>query len=291
MKSRKAISWSLFLSLCLAVTALAQSERSVERSNRVSVQSLELPPFSIFALPLSDNPDEMQSGLDQSELEAFLAQAKGDRLKSSFAEHHYLWIVPMVFYKSRGLFTKRSWASEELKQGQLISSFLARLADRPELTISRLDQDTFRRGLVRLRDWFVSLCQDNQTLAAMIFTLDSGPFFGSEGDSLRLTEMKLIGSVRIPGQRARFVLVTDGKQPEPMIVGVVNEDESVRWLVRLSGLRQGRLVTAPLRNDIARKVEGYGWTLDLMAERLSRNIRCRIYLDESLNLRFYYLSW
>ena len=41
-------------------------------------------------------------------------------------------------------------------------------------------------------------------------------------------------------KRSKFVLLTDGSTPEPMVIGILNEDESVGWLKRFSNAPNGR---------------------------------------------------
>jgi len=279
------------LVVALTGTLCGQVLRPVDTSNRIDLASLKLPSFSIFGLPLSGDPIESGDLVEQSRLDDFLHKVNAERAKDGLKEGDYLWIVPMILYKSRGLFYKDSWTSEEVKQGQMITRFLGRLADKPDLIIIEPDQDSFGKGLARLRDWFVSLCRDNRTLASMIFTLDSGPFFGEEIAVNRVRAMRLIGSVAIPKQRARFVLMTDETQPEPMVVGVINSDNSVRWLKRLRGTPKARIANAALAERKMVTQEGYGFVLRLIADWSSKGQRCSLYLDESLRLRFYYLSW
>jgi hypothetical protein len=88
------------------------------------------------------------------------------------------------------------------------------------------------------------MCKDNKTLASMIFTIDDGPFLGSDIDVSTFPKMKLIESAPIPGKQASFVLMSDGSQPEPMIIGVLNEDKSVKWLKRFSNSPHGRITSA-----------------------------------------------
>src|SRR5262249_9251221 len=136
------------------------------------------------------------------------------------------WLIPLAIYKSRALFAKESWTLEEIAQGQRLGAFFARLTDKPELRIEKSDQKSFGEGLLRLRDWFASLCRENSTLASMIYTLDDGPFFGEEVDANEYSKMKLVESAPIPNKRASFVLMTDLSKPEPMIIGVLGEDKS-----------------------------------------------------------------
>ena len=100
-----------------------KDNNSGQSSEKPSEGSLKLPSFSIFGLPLSGDQNEMNDLLDPRALDQFLATVRGDQVKRGIKERDYSWIIPMVFYKSRSLFEKDSWTSEDVRQGQLISSF------------------------------------------------------------------------------------------------------------------------------------------------------------------------
>lgn len=173
-----------------------------------------------------------------------------------------------------------------MEEGQFISNFFARLVERPELEIKATNQKSFGRGLQNLRDWFADLTQDNKTLASMIFTMDDGPFFGQQVDERRFNSWKRLQSAPIPGTRAKFVLMTDNRAPEPMIIGVMNADNSLLWARRYSN-DSGTLDNASLSKSSVETVEGYGF----LAIMSSGGESSRVYRDEKLGLRFYYVSW
>jgi hypothetical protein len=269
-----------------------QTNPSISSEKKAKASRLELPSLAIFGWSPSVVPKEGDKPFSAAELEQFLTEKEKHEaeIKRNEKEPFY-WLIPMVFYKSRNLFSKESWTVEEINQGKLISNFFARLTSKPDLSIEGSDQESFRHGLVKLRDWFASLCRDNKTLASMIFTLDDGPFFGGEIDTKAYPEMKLIESVTIPGKQASFVLMTDGNQPEPMVIGVLSEDKSIRWLKRFSNKPAGRITEAELQKPAIYKIEGYGYAVALMTDGSSGRERSHVYLDDDLNLRFYYVSW
>lgn len=260
-------------------------------SSKAKDDGLRLPSFSIFGLEPSKDSKNMERPFDPNELENFLAEiGKEEVRKERRKENEYYWIIPMVFYRIRNLFSKESWTAEEIIQGQQASQFFARLVKNPDLRIEKSDQDSFKNGLLVLRNWFAALCQDNKTLAAMIFTMNDGPYFGGVIDINDSLKMKLVESTPISGKQASFVLMTDDSQPQPMIIGVLNEDKSIRWLKRFTN-PPNKITRAELQEPALYKVEGYGYAVALMTEGTSGRERSHVYLDDSLNLRFYYVSW
>ncbi|AKG23132.1 hypothetical protein [Calothrix sp. 336/3] len=274
-------------------TSFAYGQNTLSSSKQtIKAGGIELPSFSIFGLSSSTVPREFDKPLTKAELDQFLIVMHEYEAKNqSSNKFKPYFIIPTIFYKCRNLFSKDSWTVEEIEQGQQVSIFLAKLTRRPDLIIESSDREAFRKGLIKLRDWFASMCQDNKTLASMIFTLDDGPFFGSDIDKSEYSKMRLVDSVSIPKKQSSFVLLTDGSKPEPMVIGMLNKDKSVKWLKRFSNAPNGRITKAELQKPAIYEVEGYGYTVALMTDGTSGRESSRVYLDESLNLRFYYVSW
>lgn len=282
----------LILTLSVSSMVCGQSAQSASSTVNPQENSLQLPSLAIFGLPSSAETANLEKPISSKELEKFIAGIEKERVnKGSAKTQNYYWIIPMVFSRARNLFAKASWTKEEIKQGQEISLFFARIFAKPELKIDRADPESFKNGLRLLRNWFVSLCQDNKILGLMIYTTDDGPFFGEDVAADRIAGMRLLGSIQIPDQQANFVLLSDRSQPEPIIIGVINDDQSVRWLKRYSGAPTGRISSATVVQRSISPVQGYGYGIRLMADWSSGFEPSTIYLDDSLNLRFYFISW
>jgi hypothetical protein len=276
--------------LLLAMPLMAQTKLATSSEKRAPENSLELPPFSIFGI-LPDVPTaKFEEPLKAEELEKLLTQMKRLPSTSPKAKRSYYPIIPILIYSRQKLFLKTSWSQEEIEQGQLLGNFLSQLVDKPELKIEGADQQSFKQGLLRLKNWYASLYDDNQTLGLLIFTLDDGPFFGGPVETEKFSSMKLVDSEPIQGSDARFVLLSDENQQEPMIIGVLNKDNSIRWLKRFSN-PPGRISKAALQKPGVHKIEKVGYIINLMTSGSSGEEHSRVYLDESLNLRFYFVSW
>jgi hypothetical protein len=282
----------LQLLILLSLISCLSGQRSEPPPSQKKAGSLRLPSFSIFGLSPSTVPKEFDKPLSPTEFDQFLTEILRRETENKIAKNERpFWVIPMVFYKSRNLFSKESWSIEEIEEGQQISKFFARLTGKPDLEIKGSGQQAFRIGLISLKDWFASMCHDNKMLASMIFTLDDGPFFGVDIDVDKFPKMKLIESAPIPDKQASFLLMTDGDEPESMVIGILNDDKSVRWLRSYSNSPQGRITDSWLQKPAIYRIESYGYAVALMTDGSSGTERSRVYLDESLNLRFYYVSW
>lgn len=282
----------LILTLSFSCMVCGQAAQSPNLPGNPQENSLQLPSLAIFGLPALGATTNLEKPINAKELEKFIAGIDKARAGKGVAKTtNYYWVIPMVFSRARNLFAKATWTKEEIKQGQEISDFFARIFAKPELKIDRTDPESFKNGLSALRNWFVSLCQDNKILGLMIYTTDDGPFFGETVAAERISGMRLLGSIQIPDQQASFVLLTDRSQPEPIIIGVINDDQSVRWLKRYSGAPAGRISSATVVERTISPVQGYGYGCRLMADWSYGFEPSTIYLDDSLNLRFYFISW
>jgi hypothetical protein len=294
---RASIVCQLLLLLASSGIVSGQSNQSSNAAPVIQADSLELPSFSIFGL--SENIAGIDKPITAKELEKFMAELEKAKANPSRTRPaNYYWIIPMVFYRARNLFAKNSWTVAEIKQGRDLSYFFAKLTGKedlkigkPEVKIEKLDQSSFRQGLVTLRNWFVVLCQDNRTLAAMVYTMNDGPFWGADVDAEGVAEMKVVESIPLPDQEARFILLRDRGPSEPMVFGIINADNSIRWLKRLSAAPKGRISSATFVQRTIYKLEGYGYICSLMVAWNGGMERGSVYLDDALNLRFYYLSW
>jgi len=289
---QRQIVYLLILILSTSATVCGQAAQSSNLTVNPQENSLQLPSMAIFGLPSSGETTNLERPISSKELEKFIAGIEKARVsKGGTKSLNYYWVIPMIFYRARNLFAKASWTKEELKQGQEISGFFAKIFAKPDLKIDKTDPQSFKNGLSLLRNWFVSLCQDNKTLGLMIYTTDDGPFFGEDVAADRISGMRLLESIQIPDQQASFVLLTDRRQPEPIIIGVINDDTSVRWLKRYSGAPKGKITSATVVQRTISQVQGYGYGCRLMADWSYGFEPSTIYLDDSLNLRFYFISW
>lgn len=180
---------------------------------------------------------------------------------------------------------------EEVTEGRQLAAFIAWIAGKPELMIEKTDQRAFRSSLVKLRNWFAGVCRDNKTLPAMLFLTDDLFYGGEEINLARVSQLTPVTTIAIPERQASFVVFTDGSQPEPLILGVVDSDGRPRWLRRYSAAPLGAIASATSHENGIKKLDGHGYVCWLLASWRFGTAASRIYLDESLNLRFYYLSW
>jgi hypothetical protein len=288
--------------LCYVIVLLGLS--AARTSNAQSpLAPLALPSFAIFDLSPDTVPPDLERKYKARELAGMrsaMEKQRADTIRSTTDEtvratakdnRVFYFVVPITFYASRHLFAKETWTAEDVTEGQQLAAFTAWIAGKPELMIEKTGQSAFRSGLVELRNWFVAVCRDNKTLPAMLFLTDDLFYGGKEIDVARVSQLTPVKTIAIPDTQASFVVFTDGLPPEPLIIGVVNSDGRPRWLRRYSAAPLGAIASATTHENGIKKLDGHGYVCWLLASWRFGTAPSRVYLDESLNLRFYYLSW
>jgi hypothetical protein len=268
-----------------------------------AVERLALPSFSIFELSPSTVPVDLERKYQAGELAGLRASLEKQRaeaiasttdtaVKARAKDNRlFYYVVPITFYASRHLFEKESWTATEVREGQRLAAFLAWIAANPKLEIESTDPAAFRAALARLRNWFATMCRDNKTLPLMLSLTDDLFLGGQDIDVARVSGLTVVNRTPIPDTGASFVVLSDGAKPEPLILGVVNADGKARWLKRYSAAPLGAIARVAAHENGIKKLDEHGYVCWLRASLEFGTNASRIYLDQSLNLRFYYLSW
>ena len=276
---------ALFAAIGLA--PISRAEVVAPPSQSPQLESLRLPSFSIFGIEQDQIEDaKLNSQMPEAEMEKLLQAAteKSRGLPREIAKPDPIsFVIPIVMFRSRRLFAQSSWSTQDIAEGQRISRFFARLTAKPELEIFSSKPAVFRDGLVNLRNWYADLCNRNSTLSKMMFTFDDGPYFGFPLPRERYSSLELIKAKKIPGRNEKFALFTDGKTAEPIFIGVLAPNGALKWAARFNKNSSVTINGAYLSDQFSETIDGYGF--------VCRVNQCRIYLDENLNLRFYFVSW
>ena len=280
----------IILALFAALLLTSPCRANVSTSSQ-ALESLRLPSFSIFGFDEIKDP-KFDVQYPKEELQKILAELRNvEKLKAVNASSkkslaHISFVIPIVFYRSRRLFTQSEWSAQDIEEGQRISRFFARLTNKPELEIFSAQPGAFRDGLINLRNWYTGLCSHNPSLAEMMFTFDDGPYYGFPLPRARFSELKVLQSATLPGRTEKFALLTDGKTSNPLFLGVLAQNGAILWAQRLSREAVVPIGWAEMESDSCKKIEGSGYKCYVRAGEGSN-----VYLDENLKLRFFFVSW
>lgn len=298
VKRHLVTSWILagILFVLFSCTAFGQTS---EIGAKDAEQSMSLPSFSIFKASRMWKTIGPNEPLNLEELESTVeillrnldVSTGAEGVQTPRKEPRY-WFLPIVLYKSRELFDKNSWTVEEIQRGAKISSFIARAFEEPDLEITDLEQKSFRAGLLKIKNWFIEICKDDQKLASMIFTFDFGPFLGRKLNLSDLRNLELVHSVEFPEREARIELMRDSSLKEPMFLTIRDKNGKPLSAVGISGVPVGFIKNVEFsKKQIVRELQDFGYKISLYATWGYGIEYMHLYLDQSLKVRFYYVSW
>ncbi|MBA7628676.1 hypothetical protein ES703_36171 [subsurface metagenome] len=258
---------------------------------------LKLPSFSIFQASRMWPVLEPEEPLDLQKLsgisEGIISVTKGveESMDMEPMRDMKYFIIPLIFYKTRHLYSKTEWSPEEVKLGSNVSSFLADYVQNPNLRITGSNQHSFREGLEKLANWFSSLCKDNEILASMIFTFDDGPFYGADVSIVNLVDLESVDSIVLPRTNNRLFLKRIEGKNEPMIISLADSNNEIVWQKILTASPRGKIRSAKFFEKPVVEIEEYGHKVRLLVDWDYGKECCHMYLDESGNMRFYFVSW
>ena len=258
---------------------------------------LKLPSFSIFqasrmwSVLEPEEPLDLQEMSDISEGIIRVTKEVEESMDMEPMRDMKYFIIPLIFYKTRHLYSKTEWSPEEVKLGSNVSSFLADYVQNPNLRITGGNQHSFHEGLEKLANWFSSLCKDNEILASMIFTFDDGPFYGADVGIINLVHLESVDSIVLQITNNKLLLKRIEGKNEPMIISLVDTNNEIAWQKILTASPRGKIRSAKFFEKPIVEIEEYGYKVELLVDWDYGKEYCHMYLDESGNMRFYFVSW
>lgn len=203
--------------------------------------------------------------------------------------------LPYFFYGIRNLYGKDELSDEETELAIHVSKLISEEFGEDGLKIVGRDQEALRTGLECLANWFKELCMNDQALAAMIFTMDDGPFIGEEVREEALKGAEEVGRAELMDGDGHLVLLRTAHRTSPMILSHITSDGNTSWSRRLTagsdGIDSAEFAKRKEDNKSYTELEGFGYRIHLFADWAYGNEYGHLYLDENCRLRFYYLSW
>jgi hypothetical protein len=283
----------LGLALVLSL-APACSEREA-RTPPTAAESLEYPTFEIFR---SSRMFDVMAGdlaaVDLAEMareSAVIADslAKAESAAAEFAgidkrgrpsaelqpslpeaERPLYCLLPVVMMVLEPLWTNEHWSEAQVEAARNAAAILGRVAGAPKLHFEAGKDAENRAGLEAVVRWFRATASKPECLAAMIFTMDDGPYVGDTRE-LRLAR-------------------TD-REPEAWVMQCVRGD-ALEWSRVVSGLPDGEVARAEFYEDPeAEPLGAYGWHVPFWVDWPAGEEQAHLYLDANGKLLFYYLSW
>lgn len=195
-------------------------------------------------------------------------------------------IAPLVFMRLARAWDEPSWSNVDVTEANQGAAILRQIPGAPEARFVFGDDARNQRGLEELVVWFHTLTARPESLAAMIFTIDAGPFVGIPLRSEPLFETQ---ATREVGDDLELRIAPLVGEPEPQALQCVRSGR-VEWTSVLSGQPAGLVSSAELAEMDAVDLGPWGWLVVVRVQWTHGKQHAYVYLDRTGELRFYFLS-
>jgi hypothetical protein len=201
-------------------------------------------------------------------------------------EAHYA-MLPIVMMKLSPLWGARAWDAGQLELAKNAATIVARFTGGPALAFAKGDDTKNRAEFEKLVRWFHAIVARPECRAAMIFTMDDGPYAGLpyEAESvLKSSDTKRLG------EHLELRLAKVARDEEPWILQCVRDGELL-WSRVLSAAPDGVVKGARFSTAEPLDLGPYGWKVYLEADWTYGPENGHLYVDPKGNSPFYFLSW
>ena len=196
-------------------------------------------------------------------------------------------LAPVVMMKLEPLWQLRSWSDDQVALARDGATILTRIEGVPAVEFASGDDDTNRAALEQLVRWFHGEVARPEQLAAMIFTLDDGPFVGLPYDMESV--LPADWSKRIDAHM-ELRLSEVAREDEAWVMQCVRDGEPI-WTRVISGRPLGMVESVGFIDVAPVSVGSYGWHVPFWVSWTYGREQAHLYLDSRGELLFYFLSW
>ncbi len=196
-------------------------------------------------------------------------------------------ILPIVMMKLAPLWDTQSWSAEQVKLAQDAAKILTHFKGAPAFTCAEGKQTENRAALEALVRWFHATAARPECFAAMIFTMDDGPFAGLPYET---TEVIATTSVQKLDEITELRLAKAARPKEPWILQCVR-DGKLLWSRVVSAAPDESVAEVSFASTPPLKIGAYGWKVYMRVKWSYGPEQAHLYVDAKANPPFYFLSW
>ena len=239
---------------------------------------------------------DTQSLLDQAEAElaeqtSKLQERPGPQAKmpvsGNIEEQMWWYHVPPVLQQIRPLAEKPRWSTEDLALARAVASFLSIQARGPRVAFVEGAEQANRLEVWRIADWFRQQCKEPRLYAAMIFTMDDGPFVGLEWSTQEILE----SSARVELSNEIALSLAEVPDPqEPWVLQCIKNGELL-WSRKISDSPQCTVKSVSFSDSQPTPLDEHGWKVHMLADWSGGMEYMHLYVGQQGEFLFYYLSW
>lgn len=196
-------------------------------------------------------------------------------------------LLPIVMAKLRPLWEAKAWTAEQVQLASTAATIVSRMSDGPKLTFESGKDGANRAELEKLVRWFDVQMAKPALYAAMIFTMDDGPFAGLPFEAPGVLTTDRVIEL---DEHLELRLAKSGRPKEPWVLQGVRDGVLV-WSRVISAapnesVSDVRFVEAP-----PAALGEYGWRVSMLASWSYGTEHAPLYIDAKGNFLFYFLSW
>jgi len=196
-------------------------------------------------------------------------------------------LVPLVLMRLEALWSTSKWTSDHVALAHTATGVLKQIPDAPQPTFVEGENARNRAGLEELVRWFRAKVSRPEWYAAMIFTMDDGPYIGIPFESTRPLAAE---SVQRLDEKTELRLCRVERENEPWVLQVIGDGKPL-WARVLSAAPDESVSEVSFLDDPVQALGPYGWKVRLVVSWSGGRELSEVFLDPKGNLLFYFLSW
>lgn len=196
-------------------------------------------------------------------------------------------LIPLVFLRLEPLWERATWSVEDVADARTAAEILGRFPEPPTAVFAAgkdAENHAALEGLVR---WFRERVRKPEWYAAMLFTLDDGPFVGLPHET---DELLPATATLALDERTTLALCRVEREREPWVLQARRGGKPL-WTRVLSAAPDESLSAASFLQDHAERVGPYGWQVTLLVTWAQGSQHAEVFLGPDGELSFYFLSW
>ena len=196
-------------------------------------------------------------------------------------------LLPIVMMKLAPLWEAAEWSAEQVRMASLGAKVVGRITGAPNLAFREGEHEHNRAELEKLVRWFHAIAARPEGMAAMIFTIDMGPYAGLPYAAAEALEPL---AARRLDERTELRLAKVDREHEPWVMQCVRDGKPL-WTRVVSGAPDGDVSAVRFARPRPAKRGSYGWEVFLVVDWPMGEEGAHLYVDAQGRLLFYYLSW
>lgn len=196
-------------------------------------------------------------------------------------------LIPLVFLRLEPLWARATWSVDDVADARTAAEILARFPEPPAAVFAPGKDAENHAALVELVRWFRERVREPEWYAAMLFTLDDGPFVGLPHET---SELLPATSTIVLDERTTLALCRVEREHEPWVLQARRAGKPL-WTRVLSAAPDESVSEASFLQRHPERVGPYGWQVNLLVTWAQGSQHAEVFLEPDGALLFYFLSW